>query len=109
MKEGYRQTEAGWHSTVVEEKRESRCGYLPTEKEAPGAKQDYIATAWASKERPQGSSPGGWSCVSLRWRRTRDSIVCSWSDAGLPSSEIQVLEIRSMMKAGIRAASSLFG
>lgn len=81
----------------------------PNREVCNGAKQDYIASAWALSWCPQGTSPGRETCVSLLWKRTTgDGIECSWPDAGMSLSEIQVLEIRSMMTAGIRAASSLF-
>jgi hypothetical protein len=49
-------------------------------------------------------------CVSSVFgERTGEGIECFWLDAGTSSPEVQVLEIRSMMTAGIRATLSLIG
>lgn len=79
-----------------------------------GAKQDYIASVWRGWGGVPGAlclvgtSPGRETCVSLLWWRAGNSIGWCWPDAGTVLSETQVLEIRSMMTAGIRATSGWF-
>lgn len=56
---------------------------------------------------PVGTSPARRVCITCLWEPTGEGIECFWLDAGTSSSEAQVLEIRSMMTAGIRATLSL--
>lgn len=103
MKEGYRQTVA-----TLTKGKEGTGARLSNDEWPTGPSRTILpCLGMLSGLCPVGTSPGREACISWLWGWTGEGIECFWLDAGTSSSEVQVLEIRSMMTAGIRATLSL--
>lgn len=107
VREGYRQTVVGT-DTAAPSYVERKGGNVPSIRNCRRGPSglycvnvDWMFTCCGHNAPADGS-------VSARLYQAGDGIESFRPDAGMFSSEIQVLEIRSMVTASIRAASSLF-